>query len=68
MPTSGSTMVYVLQLTHNVEYHKVHAQCYIHVSFSTENNVNQYVQFSNYSRPILAIYNFQQLFMWDRKI
>ena len=41
-------------LTHNLVYHKIHAQCYIHISFSTENNVSLYVQFSNYSKPILA--------------
>ena len=41
-------------LTHNLLYHKIHAQCYIHISFSTENNVSLCVQFSNYSKPILA--------------
>ena len=41
-------------------------QCYIHISFSAENNGNLYVQFSNCSRSILAIHNDQQLFMWDR--
>ena len=39
----------------------------IQISFSAENNVNLYVQFSNCSRPILAMYNDQQLYMWDRK-
>ena len=38
---------------------------YIHIFFSAENNVNLYVQFSNCSRPILAMY--QKLCMWDRK-
>ena len=38
----------------NHVYHNVHAQCYIHISFSTENNVSLYVQFSKNSRPILV--------------
>ena len=41
-------------LTHNLVYHKIHTQCYIHIYFSTENNVSLYVQFSNYSKPISA--------------
>ena len=61
------TTVYISPLTHNLVYHKVHALFYIHVSCSTENNVNLYVQFSNCSRPILAMYNDQKLCMWDRK-
>ena len=48
------TTIYISLLTHNLVYHKIHGQCYIHISFSTENNVSLYVQFSNYSRPILA--------------
>ena len=50
-----------------IAYHKVYAQCYIHISFSAGNNVNLYVQFSICSRSILAMYNDQQLNMWDRK-
>ena len=46
--------IYISLLTHNLLYHKIHAQCYIHISFSTESNVSLCVQFSNYSRPILA--------------
>ena len=42
-------------------------QCYIPISFSAENNVNLYVEFSNCSRPILAMYNDQQLYMWGTK-
>ena len=42
-------------------------QCYIHISFSAENNVNLYVQFSKCGGLFKAKYNDQQLYMWDRK-
>ena len=47
-------MVYISLLAHNLVYHKIHAQCYIHISFSAENNVSLYAQTSNDSRHILA--------------
>ena len=52
-------------------FNTVHAQCYIgiHISFSAEHNVNllSVCAILYYSRPNLAMYNAQQLFMWDRK-
>ena len=45
----------------------MHSVIYYTYLFSAENNVNLYVQFSNCSRHILAMYNDQKLCMWDRK-
>ena len=56
---------YGIYVTINKYISYVHAQCYtlIHISFSDENNVNLYVQLSNCSRPFIAMYNDQQLYM-----
>ena len=55
---------------YSIIFHHSHIILYITKFMHAENNVNLYVKFCNYRRPISAIYNYQQLFMWpwDRKI